>query len=516
MKNKIFIVVNYFVSIILLYLLLKNTGIKSTVLTFSSANIWLISAAVVVSIFTRLFVYPLLWQEVFLSSKLNVSYSDLLAVNAVSLPLKFVMPFKISELIRSAGLKVFGQTSFAVTLSSTLFLRLSVTIAIFIIFIIGMILNPLVRHFPEWLVWSVLFIFLIIFFNIGRLPKNFLWLGESMNELVYCFRKTSDLQKIKLLGYSVVFQFGEIISSFLIFKSLGIPISFPQIIYYTSLAMLASALPISVQGIGVRETTFVFVLSGVAPLTLIFSAGMLLSLIHHIIPAFIGILLWIFSLPKRTFVLTVSNVKVYSLVISILLIFNPYIVYSADKAKIPKAEVETKIKNLSSKDRNVRMEAVRSLSTLKDMRVENAFIEQFKKEEDPYVKIQILEGLKVYKSTAAKELIIQALKDINPDVRQSAAVYLADFGFSEETFEILNQALENENVENVKLAIMNSIEKYIYKSTSSVSVLVKLLDSKESVNVRKYSAMILKNVPSAKEFLERYRNDPDIGEIIRE
>jgi uncharacterized membrane protein YbhN (UPF0104 family) len=308
MKNKIYFVFNYLVSICLILWLAKKFDFHSAVVKFASADISFIIAAIMVSIFMRLIFSPFIWQEVLKNSGMNIRYLDLFSVNAISLPLKFFIPFKLSELVRAAGLKVFGQMNFSVALSSTIFLRMSVVIATFVIFSIGMTLNPLSLPIPEELVCGGLFILMIIFFNIGRLPKNFLWLGEVVDNLLYCFRKVVNLQKVKLLIYCILLQLGEIISSFLIFRSLGIEISFLKIICYVSLVMLVSMLPISIQGIGIRETMMIFSLSEAVSSTLILSAGLLLSLIHHIIPAFVGILLWIFSSRERIFASTVSKV----------------------------------------------------------------------------------------------------------------------------------------------------------------------------------------------------------------
>jgi len=305
MKNKIFLALNYLVSAGLIWWLAKSFDFRAALSGIGSADVRFILAAMVVSVLVRIMVYPSLWQNVLRSSGLVVKYTDLVTVNAASLPLKFVMPFKISEVVRAAGLRIFGQMNFALALSSTVFLRLAVLIATGIIFVGGMGLNP-VRHLSaDYSVGIGLIGLLLIFLYIDRLPDNFLGLGETLEKLVYCFKKTSDWQKIKLLGYSVLVQFGEIISSFLIFRGLGLEINFFQTIYYVSLVMLVSMIPISVQGIGIRETAMVMGLVGVAGAQTGLAAGLLLTLIHHILPALVGGLVWILSSGCRFFGRTV-------------------------------------------------------------------------------------------------------------------------------------------------------------------------------------------------------------------
>jgi len=69
--------------------------------------------------------------------------------------------------------------------------------------------------------------------------------------------------------------------------------------------MLVSMIPISVQGIGIRETAMVMGLVGVAGAQTGLAAGLLLTLIHHILPALVGGLVWILSSGCRFFGRTV-------------------------------------------------------------------------------------------------------------------------------------------------------------------------------------------------------------------
>lgn len=177
--------------------------------------------------------------------------------------------------------------------------------------------------------------------------------------------------------------------------------------------------------------------------------------------------------------------------------------------------IEIETKKLSDKKRDVRIEAIKTLSNLKSDEVEQVLLKHFSDEKDPYVKIQIMEGLLVYQTTTTKQVLIDGLYSDDPIIRQSAAFYLGDLNLTEQDLSLICKMLEQEQKENVKLAMINSIEKHIHKSPVIIPTLFKMLDKQQPKEIRKYSATILKYIPSAKKELEKYKTDPDIAEVLK-
>lgn len=305
MKKKIFLVINYLVTVGMLYWMVQNFDFKKVIEAFGSVDYRFLLTAVLVSLVFRLGLYPALWQSVLRFGGLPVKYGDLFLVNAVSLPLKYVLPFKITEVVRAAGLKIFTRLNFPVALSSAIFLRVTITIATVGLFISGMAVTGNLRWF--WWVVMVLIALLVLLLYLDWMPRNFLGLNEMFGELVYCFEKISELRKGGLIIYSMIVQFGEILSSYLIFCSLGVNISFLETVYYVSLVMLVSMVPVAVQGIGLREAAMVVGLSAFVPAAQGLSAGLMLTMIHHLLPAIVGGIIWLTTFGTRVFAGSVAR-----------------------------------------------------------------------------------------------------------------------------------------------------------------------------------------------------------------
>ncbi|OGS21219.1 MAG: hypothetical protein A2252_05985 [Elusimicrobia bacterium RIFOXYA2_FULL_39_19] len=302
MKKKIFILMNYAIAIAMFVFLFKNIEVKDFMLTLKSANLGYLALAVVVSVMFRLFLYPILWKKVLDFSKLDVNYAELFKINAVSLSMKYVLPFKVSEIVRAAGLRIFASMDFCTALSSSVFVRLIITLGTVILLVTGMFLTNNFNYLP-WVLIGLLGMVLLMN-NIQKL-KNIPIANNIINSLIYCFERIKSTNRIKLIVFSVFMQSGEILSSFLIFKAIGLNLSLVNTVYYISIIMLVSSIPISIQGIGIRETTAVMSLSKFAEASVCFSGGILITLIHHLIPAIIGGIIWLISSSERFFTNTV-------------------------------------------------------------------------------------------------------------------------------------------------------------------------------------------------------------------
>lgn len=92
---------------------------------------------------------------------------------------------------------------------------------------------------------------------------------------------------INIFGYSVLFQIVSAVIVYLCSKSLSIELNFLEILLVFSISTLVTALPISISGIGVRESIYVLVLKnfGIASTDaftlslLVFSSGLITVLI---------------------------------------------------------------------------------------------------------------------------------------------------------------------------------------------------------------------------------------------
>lgn len=293
MNKKLFLIINYVISGALLYVLLTQFDFRSIAAGIAGADIRFIAAAALLSVFFRVVFMPYIWKKALAYSGIEAKFGDLAASNAVSLPLKFLLPFKISELTRAAGLKLVTNGSFPVALSSTVLLRFVVLISTVFLLCAGAALKGYIYISIAGIALAAAVMY-VVFKLAAKAEKGFL------KEAAHCFKSVSGKNLAKLMAMGTVFQAGELVCAYLMFAALNIQAGIPDIIYFVTLMMLASNLPISIQGLGIRETVAVLGFS-MLPQEVALSFGILQSAVYHIIPALAGALIWLFSFTFRAF-----------------------------------------------------------------------------------------------------------------------------------------------------------------------------------------------------------------------
>ncbi|OGS35156.1 MAG: hypothetical protein A2293_09150 [Elusimicrobia bacterium RIFOXYB2_FULL_49_7] len=296
MNKKYFVIINVAVSALLLYVLLTQVHLNEIAATVARAQLGLLTLALLISLLFRIVATPLLWREILVSSGISADYKDLFLANAVALPLKFFLPFKISEVTRAAGLKVLSKNGFPVLLGSTLLLRVVAVAATLFLFCFGAVLQGklLMSAFVLFAVAGFLLVLSKIADHAGT-QKGALF----SKDLAHCFRKMQGCGFSRILAYSVLFQAGEVICAYLVFLSMGVSMMAADLLYYVPLMMLVSSIPVSVQGVGVREISALYWFA-MLPKEIALSFGILQSMVFHIVPAAVAALLWLCDFMMRT------------------------------------------------------------------------------------------------------------------------------------------------------------------------------------------------------------------------
>ena len=279
----------------LYYVAVKKIDSGMFMATVSTARYEYVLMALGVSLFFRLLYHPWLWQKLLASAEVNVSYRDLVTVNASSLPLKFLLPFKITELVRPVVLNVLGNINYSLALGSALLLRLLIVMATISLVGVGALLTAN----ASVLILAVLGIAasMLVIGLIAYMPIQST--SAQITSFRHTFKHIPVNTKYALFLRAVLMQTGEIVSAYCIVQALGATLGLPQIIAGVSIMMLAGMEPLSVQGIGVRETVAISLFSGVISNEMGLAFGLMITIIHHIIPAICGGLVWVFDSTAR-------------------------------------------------------------------------------------------------------------------------------------------------------------------------------------------------------------------------
>lgn len=115
-------------------------------------------------------------------------------------------------------------------------------------------------------------------------------LYEGLNKLITAYGQIDKKKLFYLWIYSVVFQFCELLVCFVLSRGVNIFIPFHIIMILVPITILISNLPITFNGIGLREAAVFFLFSNYGTREQILSLGILYSLSEYVIPVIIGLL----------------------------------------------------------------------------------------------------------------------------------------------------------------------------------------------------------------------------------
>jgi len=305
MRKKYALILSYALSAGVLYALAARCGFSGIGNAFSAARPAPIIIAVAVSLVFRILLSPLLWQAALRSMGHNGRYRDLLMINAVSLPLKFVSPFRLSEVVRAAGLAALTREGFAAALGSTVAVKAAILEATGLLLLAGALFK---NYFTAaFIIAAALVVVPAVLVAVARSASRTdmpAWLG-SFAQVV---RPLAEPATLALLPAAVILQAGEIVCAFLLISALGAVVGAADILYFGSLMILVSAVPVSVQGLGIRESAAVMWLGAFAlSPEIALSFGLLQSVVYHVLPALFGSILWLFDVGMRTLAKSVGR-----------------------------------------------------------------------------------------------------------------------------------------------------------------------------------------------------------------
>jgi uncharacterized protein (TIRG00374 family) len=123
--------------------------------------------------------------------------------------------------------------------------------------------------FYIFLIVLIFLLYILIFsLNLEWIKKKlisikFLNLGESLRTFYHAIKIYGKKKKVVGIGivYSLLVQITIILINFLLSKSLGINLPFISIIAYIPLITIISLIPVTINGLGMRESAYVFLFS---------------------------------------------------------------------------------------------------------------------------------------------------------------------------------------------------------------------------------------------------------------
>ena len=292
-------------ALFLLLYIFKLVNIPSLMITLKKANIGLLLLAFVLMIINQLFISNVKWSLILNSYGISLPFKKLCSLYLLGMFFSIFLPGAYSgdvvrayKVSRSTENPLKGAMSVVIERFTGL-IGLLIVCLIALLFIKQAVLNLQIKLFAISFIFSV-FIFFLLLFSRNLVRKMSFLLSffsegiesklKEIYESMYLMRDRK-IQFGAAILLSIVFQFLVVVINYIIVMSLGIEVPLSFFFLIIPVISLISMLPITLNGIGVRDLSYIGLLGAVgvakepafAVGLIAFSMVMLLSLSGGII-----------------------------------------------------------------------------------------------------------------------------------------------------------------------------------------------------------------------------------------
>ncbi len=277
MRRKFLKALQVLVSLSLLAFLISRTDIKAILSIVSSSNLLFLAVAFLIYVST-VFIISYRWYILLQAQEVNLPLRKLVLLYFIGFFFNNFLPTSVGgDLYRAYGAaKQSGKR--AVSLASVFTERLMGFLAITVMVLFSLIFIAPAMDGYYVLILSLLFLFLLLFLLLIFLNRRFfLYLTQILGKIktmgigeklvhfsesvnVYC-RYSRALLKVFVV--SLCYQLFMVLFSYSVSQALGLGLSVFDFILFVPVIGLISMFPLSVNGIGIREAGYIFLLSRV-------------------------------------------------------------------------------------------------------------------------------------------------------------------------------------------------------------------------------------------------------------
>lgn len=269
------------VSMLVLFLLIHNVRIDNIQKILQNTNFAILFFATLILFVATPALSALRWKIILKKLDCEINYQDAISLYMASLPLAKISPASSGDLIRAYYLKEKIKPSLSI--GGIIFERM---LDFFVLGVFAITFGIIRGEKISIITGMSVVIGIIILFTLGNKIKiekikNFLQIYKIILKNINTI--------ILAIGCTLLLWFVIIGYIKLIFLALGTSLDFTQILATQPLIIFLSLLPISLSGIGVRESAMVFLYAGLAPEQTIFIVGLTYSIFGGIILPILGI-----------------------------------------------------------------------------------------------------------------------------------------------------------------------------------------------------------------------------------
>jgi len=288
-KNPLLAILPYAITFIIFILLFLNINFYNVLEVLKETSLIFLSIAVFLQLI-NLILYADKLRNAAKLWGLNLQFRKALFLNLSSFPIRVLMPMRAGELVQALYFKKMKNFPLKKGIMVVLTMAIFDFFALFFYISLGFIFLRLnISEFGTWKLILFIIIFLTLLFILIIKKTYFSKICKTFEALLNKLKQVNFIKIVYLFFNSVVWYLLTLLTCSLVFKALNISIPFTEIIFFIPLVFILTKIPITISGFGAREALIIYFFSGYAAAESLFSAGLLISFVLHIIPSIIGI-----------------------------------------------------------------------------------------------------------------------------------------------------------------------------------------------------------------------------------
>ena len=248
---------------------------------------------VVAALIKNAVVIPVKLKWILAVDSVRISYFESVMLRLTGLFLRLLLPLKLGDAARIIYLKRTHDYRASQGVGFLLFDKVTSLIGFGLLVLIGVSAVPGARVWaiPLGLVLAFLLLLVVtpvsgwVVEHVPRLPDR---LRRIFDEIVRLFNRVAMRERWGLLIYSIAIEAYNLLFFYLAFRALGLHVPASSILICVPAIYMATALPVTVGGLGIRENAVILLLGKYGTTEQLFLAGALVSMFAIVLFAFVG------------------------------------------------------------------------------------------------------------------------------------------------------------------------------------------------------------------------------------
>ncbi len=297
-KKKYFFKISFLVllTILIFYILSLKISISGSIKIIFESNYSYLFLSFI-TLFTVMILLIVRWLFIIKTISVKFTFKDAMISLMASLPLNSILPSKLGDFFKAFYFKSAGITKI---LGSIFTERLFDLITLVILFLFASIF---LKNIVLIIVALVAFLFLLILTLVllllsdTRLFKKYTLLQNLLYSIYWIISRPK--KTLILLFWSFSCWFFSLLQIYFLFLALSIHVELIYFVYAIILSIFISMIPITIAGMGTRETAIIILFSALASKEALLAAGLLFSFSRYILLAIAGLPFLVYFILKE-------------------------------------------------------------------------------------------------------------------------------------------------------------------------------------------------------------------------